>query len=191
MKFLPLFACALLSFAAPAFAESKAVFAGGCFWCMESDFEDTPGVGSVVSGFTGGTKANPTYEQVSSSTTGHAEAVEVHYDPAKISYAKLLDIYWSNIDPTDAGGQFSDRGSQYRPVIFTGNDAERKAAEASKAAVENKLKRKVVVAIEPVTTFYPAEDYHQGYSKKNPLQYNMYKFGSGRPARLHEIWGTK
>lgn len=191
MRFLLLLVFAMGAFAAPAFAESTAIFAGGCFWCMESEFAEAPGVRSVVSGFTGGKKANPTYEEVSTSSTGHAEAVEVHYDPTKIVYTKLLDIFWSNIDPTDGGGQFADRGSQYRPVIFTRNAEERKAAEASKTAVEAKLKRTVAVTIESASAFYAAEGYHQGYAKKNPLRYKMYKVGSGRPARLQEIWGPK
>ncbi len=190
MKLLSLFACALLAWAGPAAAgEARAVFAGGCFWCMESEFSHAKGVAKVVSGFSGGDKAHPTYEEVSTSSTGHAEAVEVHYDPAVIPYTKLLDIYWSNIDPTDAGGQFADRGSQYRPVIFYGNEAERQAAEASKRMAEAKIKQKVMVAIEPAKPFYAAEDYHQGYAEKNPVRYHLYKTGSGRPARLKEIWG--
>ncbi len=169
---------------------ARAVFAGGCFWCMEAEFEDAKGVASVVSGFTGGTKANPTYEDVSTSSTGHAEAVELRYDPAIVSYEKLLDIYWSNIDPTDAGGQFADRGSQYRTAIYTTTDAQASAAKQSKAAAEAKLHQKLAVEILPAGAFFPADEYHQHYAKKNPVSYLRYKYGSGRPARLKEVWGS-
>lgn len=166
----------------------KAYFAGGCFWCMEAEFSGTPGVMSVVSGYMGGTVPNPTYQQVSSGTTGHAEAIEITYDPAKVNYQSLLDIYWSNIDPTDKGGQFADRGSQYRTEIFYRTDEEKTLAEASKKAVEAKLKQPVYTAITPAVPFYAAEEYHQDYYKKNAVHYNAYKYGSGRVVRLKELW---
>ena len=166
----------------------RAIFAGGCFWCTQAEFEGTEGVISVTSGYTGGQVKNPSYEQVSSGTTGHAEAIEVVYDPAKVTYEKLLGIYWGNIDPTDAGGQFYDRGDQYRTAIFYTTEEQRKLAEASKQRVQEKLKMPIPTAIVAATEFYPAEEYHQHYSRKNPLRYNAYKLGSGRSARLKEIW---
>jgi methionine-S-sulfoxide reductase len=141
-----------------------------------------------VSGYTGGTKQNPTYEEVSSGTTGHAESIEVVYDPTKITYEKLLEIYWDNIDPTDQGGQFADRGTQYRTAIFYMNDEQRAQAETSKKAIEAKLKKPIYTEITAATAFYPAEEYHQDYYKKNPAHYNAYKFGSGRVSRLKELW---
>lgn len=166
-----------------------AIFAGGCFWCMEAEFEHSEGVIEVVSGYTGGTVANPTYEQVSGGGTGHAEAIQVVYDSKKITYEKLLGIFWGNIDPTDAGGQFADRGSQYRTGIFYLDEEQRKAAEISKAKIEKKLGKPLATEITQASTFYPAEDYHQNYHDKNPLRYNIYKKGSGRPERLKAIWG--
>ena len=168
--------------------EAKAIFAGGCFWCMESEFQEENGISSVVSGYTGGKEENPTYAQVSAHKTSHVEAVEVTYDPSKVSYARLLDIYWGNIDPTDAGGQFYDRGAQYATVIFYANEEEKKPAEASKEKVEKKLGKKVATRIEPVQTFYPAEDEHQDYYKTNPGHYNRYVTGSGRKEKLKDIW---
>jgi|ERR1051325_11464516 peptide-methionine (S)-S-oxide reductase len=165
-----------------------ATFAGGCFWCEESAFDEVPGVVKVVSGYTGGAKQHPSYEEVSDGGTGHRESVEVTYDPAKISYEKLLDIYWHNVDFKDNGGQFCDRGSQYRSAIFVHNDAQRRAAEASKAALEKRF-GKVATDILPASTFWPAEEYHQQYHKKNPLRYNLYRFNCGRDARLKELWG--
>jgi peptide-methionine (S)-S-oxide reductase len=168
-----------------------AVFAGGCFWCEESAFEGLPGVASAVSGYAGGTTENPTYEQVSTGRTGHAEAAQVTFDPAKISYEKLLDVYWHNIDPTQKDGQFCDHGSQYRTVIFYANEAQEKAALASKAKLEQepRFKGRIATEIVPLTKFYPAEDYHQDYCKVNPLRYTAYYKGCGREARLKEIWG--
>jgi peptide-methionine (S)-S-oxide reductase len=163
----------------------KAIFAGGCFWCMESEFEQQKGVLAVVSGYTGGTLPNPTYEH----HKGHVEAVEVEYDPAQVDYPTLLSIYWSNIDPTDAGGQFFDRGDSYKTTIFVKNDAERAQAEASKQKAAAKLAKPVMTEILPATTFYPAEDYHQDYYKKNPTHYNAYKKGSGREQTLKGVWG--
>jgi len=180
-----------LSLGAPPAPSGKAIFAGGCFWCEETAFEGVSGVVSVTSGFTGGQKKNPTYEEVSSGSTGHAESVEVVFDPAKISYDKLLDIFWHNVDPFDGGGQFCDRGTQYRSAIFYLDEAQRQAAEASKAKLEEqpRFKGKIVTQIVPASTFYPAEEYHQDFYKKNPVRYNQYRLGCGRDARLKQIWG--
>ncbi len=169
-----------------------AVFAGGCFWCEESAFEDLPGVVSAVSGYAGGTTVDPTYEQVSTGRTGHAESAQVTFDPAKISYDKLLEVYWHNIDPTQKDGQFCDHGSQYRSVIFYADDAQKKAALASKAKLEQepRFRGKIATEIVPLTKFYPAEEYHQNYCKVNPLRYKAYAMGCGREARLKEIWGA-
>jgi len=166
----------------------SAIFAGGCFWCMQAEFEGTEGVVSVTSGYTGGSVANPTYEQVSSGTTGHAEAIEVVYDPAKVTYEKLLQIYWGNVDPTDKGGQFADRGTQYRTGIFYRDETQHALADASKKTIEAKLKQPVYTEITKAGPFYPAETYHQHYSQKNPIHYNAYKYGSGRVSRLKELW---
>jgi peptide-methionine (S)-S-oxide reductase len=170
---------------------AKATFAGGCFWCMEGPFDKVPGVISTTSGYTGGKTKNPTYEQVSSGTTGHAESVEVQYDPTKVSYEKLLDVFWHNIDPTQRDGQFCDHGSQYRTAIFYHSDEQRKLAEASKAALQkNKpFKGDIVTEIVPAQQFYPAEEYHQDFYKKNPVRYKIYRTGCGRDARLQALWG--
>jgi peptide methionine sulfoxide reductase msrA/msrB len=172
-------------------ASEKATFAGGCFWCMESSFEGLPGVLAVVSGYAGGTTKNPTYEQVGSGSTGHAESIQVTFDAAKTSYAQLLDAFWHNIDPLAGGGQFCDHGTQYRSAIFYVGEAQRQAAEASKQAIEagKRFDKPIVTQIVPLEKFYPAEEYHQDYYKKNPLQYKMYRLGCGRDARLHELWG--
>lgn len=171
---------------------AKATFAGGCFWCMEPPFEKLDGVLSVTAGYTGGTVEKPTYEQVSAGGTGHAESVQVLYDPSRIPYENLLDVFWHNVDPTDAKGQFCDRGSQYRPAIFVHHEEQRRLAEASKAALErNKpFPGPVVVEIVPATTFWPAEEYHQHYHSKNPIRYAYYRRGCGRDARLKELWGA-
>jgi len=168
----------------------SAVFAGGCFWCTESDFEKLDGVIAVVSGYTGGRVANPTYKQVSAGGTGHVEAVKVTYDPDRISYEALLEHFWRHVDPTDAGGQFVDRGDQYRSAIFYANEAERKAAEASKKALaaSGQFDRPIVTDILPLESFYEAEDYHQDYYKKNPLRYKWYRSGSGRDRFLENAW---
>ncbi|MGZ5644662.1 MAG: peptide-methionine (S)-S-oxide reductase MsrA, partial [Usitatibacter sp.] len=173
--------------------QAVATFAGGCFWCMESDFDKVPGVLATISGYTGGRKVNPTYEEVSSGTTGHAESVEVYYDPKKVTYEKLLDVYWVNIDPTVKDRQFCDTGSQYRTAIFYHDEAQRKAAEASRAALEKSkpFKEPIVTSIEMAGAFYPAEDYHQDYYIKNPVRYKFYRNGCGRDARLHSLWGDK
>lgn len=168
----------------------KATFAGGCFWCMVAPFDQYPGVEEVVSGYTGGTKENPTYEEVCSETTGHYEAVQITFDPVLISYEQLLDIFWRQIDPTDPGGQFYDRGSSYRTAIFYHNEEQRLKAEQSKnkLAESGIFSKPIVTEIIPATTFYPAEDYHQDYYKKQPLRYRMYRQGSGRDAFIRAHW---
>lgn len=165
-----------------------ATFAMGCFWCAEDAFEGHQGVVSVVSGYTGGDEKNPTYEEVSAHRTGHFESIEVTYDPAKVSYEQLLDVFWHNVDPTDGGGQFCDQGPQYRSAIFVHGDEQRRAAEASKAAVAGRL-RNVATLILPAGPFYQAEDYHQDFAKNNPLRYRFYSTGCGRAARLRQVWG--
>ena len=171
-------------------ASAKATFAGGCFWCMQGEFEKLPGVASVVAGYTGGTTKNPTYEEVSSGGTGHFESVQITYDPGKISYEKLLAVYWENIDPLTANGQFCDRGEQYRSAIFFADDAQKQAAEKSKKEVGERLKAKVVTLILPASPFYAAEEYHQDYYKKNPFRYGLYRKGCGRDELLEKIWGA-
>lgn len=169
-----------------------ATFAGGCFWCTESDFEKVPGVLSAVSGYTGGTVANPGYKAVSDGETGHAEAVEVRFDPEKVSYEKLLDVFWKSIDPTVKDRQFCDVGNQYRSGIFFHGDDQRRLAQASKAAIE-KSKRfpgPIYTEIVKAGTFYPAEDYHQDYYKKNSIKYKFYRSGCGRDKRLKDLWGS-
>jgi peptide-methionine (S)-S-oxide reductase len=175
----------------PSARTAIATFAGGCFWCVEEAFEKVPGVISAVSGYTGGTVPNPTYEQVSKETTGHAEAVRVIYEPSKVSYQQLVDWFWRNIDPTQAGGQFCDVGSSYRSAIFVHGDAQRKVAEATKQALQasGRLMQPIVTEINEAGVFYEAEDYHQDYYKKNPNRYRFYKFNCGRVQRLEEIWG--
>jgi peptide-methionine (S)-S-oxide reductase len=172
---------------------AQAIFAGGCFWCMEPAFDKIDGVASTTSGYTGGTKASPTYEQVSAGGTGHTEAVRIVYDPAKVSYAKLLEVFWRNIDPVTPNAQFCDQGSQYRSGIFYGNEAEKQAAEESKAklAASGRFKQPIVTEITQASAFYPAEDYHQDYYTKNPLKYKYYRFGCGRDKRLQELWGEE
>jgi peptide-methionine (S)-S-oxide reductase len=170
-----------------------ATFAGGCFWCMEPPYEKLPGVVEVISGYTGGSKANPTYEQVSAGSTGHAEAVQVVYDPKKVTYEQLLDVFWHNIDPTVKDRQFCDGGSQYRSAIYYMDNAQRQAAEASLAALQKSkpFKEPIVTQIAMAGAFYPAEDYHQDYYKKNPVRYQIYRSGCGRDARLKQLWGDK
>lgn len=172
--------------------KATAVFAGGCFWCMEPPYDKLEGVISTTSGYTGGHVANPAYEAVSAGGTGHVEAVRVEFDPTKVSYERLLEVFWRNIDPTDAGGQFCDRGSQYRSVIFYANEHQRVAAERSKAALQaNKpFGEPVVTEVLPAATFYPAEEYHQGYYEKNPLRYTFYRYRCGRDQRLESLWGA-
>ena len=177
--------------AAPAAAAPKravATFAMGCFWCAEDAFEGHAGVLSVTSGYTGGREKNPTYEQVSAHRTGHYEAIEVAYDPRKVTYEQLLEVFWHNVDPGDGGGQFCDRGDQYRSAIFVHGDEQRRAAEASLQSVAAKVGR-VATQIVPATPFYAAEDYHQDFAEKNPLRYRFYSTGCGRAARLQQVWG--
>jgi len=168
-----------------------ATFAGGCFWCMESPYDKLKGVIATTVGYTGGEKENPTYEEVCSGSTGHAEAIEIRYDPTQITYAELLDVFWKNINPTQANGQFVDRGNQYRSAIFYHNDEQKRLAEASKEALENsgRFGKKLVTEIVPATTFYPAEEYHQDYYQKNPFHYERYRQGSGRDQYLKKTWG--
>jgi peptide-methionine (S)-S-oxide reductase len=170
-------------------ARVTAHFAGGCFWCMEPPFEKTKGVIAVISGYTGGATNGPSYEQVSAGGTGHYESVEVVYDPRQVTYAQLLEIFWRNVDPHDASGQFCDKGTQYRAAIFVANPDERRLAERSKQKAQAKLKQPVVTEILPASKFYPAEEYHQDYYKKNPVRYKFYRFNCGRDHRLGEVWG--
>ena len=180
----------LLLAAAPALGQSaKATFAGGCFWCTESDLAKVPGVIDVVSGYTGGHVKSATYEQVSAGGTGHRESVEVTYDPKRISYPQLLDAFWHDVDPFDDTGQFCDKGDQYRSAIFYHNAEQKRLAEASKAALEKRFGKKIVTDILPAGPFYAAEEYHQDYAKKNPLRYHFYRFNCGRDQRLESIWG--
>ncbi len=177
-------------------ADSKyetATFAGGCFWCMESPFEKLDGVKEVIAGYTGGHKENPTYEEVSSGTTGHVEAVQVIYDPAKITYEKLLEVFWRQVDPTDDGGQFVDRGSQYRTAIFYHSDAQKSSAEKSKEDLQKSgtFKKPIVTPILPAARFYRAESYHQDYYKQCPINYNLYRSNSGRDQFLKKFWGAE
>ena len=166
-----------------------ATFAGGCFWCMEEAFDEVHGVVSTTSGYTGGRLENPTYEQVSAGGTGHFEAVLVVFDPKVVGYADLLRTFWHNVDPTDDGGQFCDRGSQYRSAIFVRNERQQELAEASRREIESGRPLGVVTEIVGATTFWPAEDYHQDFYRKNPVRYRFYKFNCGRKARLEEVWG--
>jgi len=187
---LSLSVLAFLLSAAPPPQRAKATFAGGCFWCMEPPFERLKGVLSVTSGYTGGRVARPSYEAVSAGYTGHREAVEIVYDPAQISYQKLLDVYWHNVDPFDRSGQFCDKGEQYRTAIFVHDAGQRRLAEVSKQAVGVKFHDDVVTDILTAGPFYAAEDYHQDYYKKNPLRYKFYRFNCGRDQRLREVWGA-
>jgi peptide-methionine (S)-S-oxide reductase len=168
----------------------KAVFAGGCFWCMEPPYDKLDGVLKTTSGYSGGKVKNPTYEQVSSGRTGHAEVVQVTYDANKVSYQQLLDVFWKNVDPLDGGGQFCDRGNQYRSAIFYGSAEEKRLAEASKQRVGQQLGKAVATQVVPEATFYPAEDYHQNYYQKNPVRYKFYRYRCGRDQRLEEVWGS-
>ena len=169
---------------------AMATFAGGCFWCMEAPFDHLKGVRETVSGYTGGQKKNPTYHEVGDGKTGHAEAIQVEYDPSKVTYEELLKVFWHNIDPTSGDGQFCDRGNQYRPGIFYHDAAQKAAAEASKREVEKKFGT-VPVDVTEATTFYPAEEYHQDYYRKNPDDYHRYRTGCGRDRRLQKLWGDE
>lgn len=196
MRILTVLALALLPLqplqpASMAAASETATFAGGCFWCMEAPFDKLPGVVSVTSGYTGGQVKNPTYEQVSAGGTGHAEAVQIVFDPARTSYSKLLDIFWHNIDPTVADRQFCDVGSQYRSAIFYHSESQRRAALQSRTALDRNrpFKGAIVTEIAPAGVFYAAEEYHQHYYRKNPVRYAYYRTSCGRDRRLKELWG--
>ena len=193
-KFAIVFAVAVAANGAAAAESAKlatATFAGGCFWCMEPPFDKLDGVVSTTSGYTGGRKAMPTYEEVSAGGTGHIEAVQVVYDQAKVSYAKLLDVFWRNIDPVTPNAQFCDAGEQYRSAIFVDGDEQKRLAEASKMAIEasKRFAKPIVTEILPAATFWPAEEYHQDYYRKNPIRYAFYRTTCGRDRRLEELWG--
>lgn len=175
----------------PTANERTALFAGGCFWSMQKAFDGVTGVTSVTAGYAGGKVANPSYHEVGAGTTGHAESVKVIYDPASLSYERLLDIYWHHIDPLTLDAAFCDHGAQYRSIIFYSDTAQRRAAEASKRALDDshRFRTPIVTAIEPATPFYPAEEYHQQYYKKNPMSYQAYVLGCGRNGRIQELWG--
>ena len=178
---------------APSPAErAVAIFAGGCFWCMQPPFDALPGVLATTAGYTGGSVAHPSYEQVSEGGTGHRESVQVEYDPKRVSYAELLDVFWHNVDPTDAGGQFCDRGQQYTTAIFTTTEEQRTEAMEAKENLDasHRLPHPVVTQILPAGPFYPAEDYHQSYYRKNPLRYKVYRAGCGRDHVLEQLWGA-
>ena len=178
----------------PTLAQDEvATFAGGCFWCMEPPYDKLDGVKSTVSGYMGGHVANPTYKQVVAGDTGHAEVVQVTYDPDVVSYERLLQVFWRNIDPLDGGGQFCDRGDSYRSAIFAHSEAQQRAAEASKQALEgsNRFAAPVVTEVQPAGEFYPAEGYHQNYYQENPLRYRFYRASCGRDARLEALWGAE
>ena len=195
-KPLPVLAIVMLLQCAPAWSQAqsglaKATFAAGCFWCTEEAFDKLPGVISTTSGYIGGQKRNPSYEEVSSGSTGHTEAVQVVYDPKRVSYERLLEQFWLNHDPTVINRQFCDAGSQYRPSIFWHDEAQRKLAEASKAQYQKTkpFREPIVTPIVPAGEFWPAEEYHQDYHRKNPLRYKLYTAGCGRYGRLDELWG--
>ena len=175
----------------PSDAVAVATFAGGCFWCMEPPYDGIEGVISTIAGYIGGHLDNPSYQQVSAGTTGHAEAVQISYDPAQVSYGELLEIFWRNVDPTTPDRQFCDRGSQYRPGIFYHNDAQKEAALGSLEKIENSKPFKAAIQTEIVaaTEFFPAEDYHQDYYRKNPIRYKYYRYSCGRDQRLRQLWG--
>ncbi len=170
---------------------ATAIFAGGCFWCVESDFDTIDGVTETVSGYIGGTLENPGYKQVTAGGTGHYEAVKITYDPAKVSYDALLTAFWHSVDPTDAGGQFCDRGESYLTAIFATDAAQLEAAKAAKAEIAKDLGADIATAVLAAPTFYPAEDYHQDYYKKNPIRYKYYRYSCGRNARVEDLWGEK
>lgn len=184
-------AAALGAAAAWAQAPRAATFAGGCFWCIESDFDHVAGVLETVSGYTGGDVENPTYEEVSRGGTGHREALRIVYDPETVTYSQLLEVFWHSVDPTDAGGQFCDRGEPYETAVFVHDEEQRRLAEASKAAAAKALGAEVATPIEAARAFYPAEDHHQDYARKNPLRYKFYRWNCGRDRRVRDLWGEK
>lgn len=171
--------------------EAQAIFAGGCFWCMEPPYDKLEGVTATTSGYTGGDFENPAYEDVTGGDTGHYEAVRVTYDPDRISYERMLEVYWRNVDPFDDGGQFCDRGSSYRTAIFYSNEEQRALAEESLARMQERFDQTIVTPLLPAQTFWSAEDYHQNYYEENPLRYRYYRYSCGRDARLEEIWGDE
>ncbi|HSH43045.1 MAG TPA: peptide-methionine (S)-S-oxide reductase MsrA [Arenicellales bacterium] len=196
----PRYAAALAALAAAAWlggaaaeaaddGHAVATFAGGCFWCVEADFDEVDGVVSTTSGYIGGDKEDPTYEEVSAGGTGHTEAVEIRYDPDTVTYEELLDVFWVNHDPTTDTRQFCDKGSQYRPGIFYHDAEQKRLAEQSKRRIEENHSFPVVTEITEATAFYPAEEYHQDYYSKNPIRYKFYRYSCGRDARLEELWG--
>ncbi len=169
---------------------ATAIFAGGCFWCVEAAFDKIEGVRETVSGYTGGRVADPSYQQVSAGTTGHTEALRIRYDPTVVDYRTLLDVFWINIDPFDGGGQFCDRGSQYRSEVFAVDAEQKTLAIDSKARLEARFSREIATGISDAVAFYPAEDYHQNYHQENPFRYRFYTWGCGRAQRLEQVWGT-
>ena len=192
MKWTLLAVVAVLShfpLAASAQELQKAVFAGGCFWCVESDFDQIPGVVATVSGFTGGTTSDPSYPQVTAGGTGHYEAVEITYDSSTVRYEELITAFWHSVDPTDGGGQFCDRGKSYETAVFVANELERSVAEASKAAAQEMIDNPIVTPILATGPFYAAEEYHQDYYTKNPIRYKFYRWNCGRNQRVEEVWG--
>jgi peptide-methionine (S)-S-oxide reductase len=170
-----------------------AIFAGGCFWCVESDFDNVPGVVDTLSGYTGGTTENPTYKIVSAGGSGHLEAVKITYDPDKVSYQELLDVFWRSVDPTDDGGQFCDRGDSYKTAIYVNSPEQRQSAENSKSQIDASgiPKDPVVTPVIDATTFYPSEEYHQNYYTKNPVRYKFYRYSCGRDKRVRDLWGDQ
>jgi len=187
-----LFAILALALASPAAAgEARATFAGGCFWCMEPPFDAVEGVISTTSGYAGGPEKSPSYKDVSAGRTGHLEAIQVVYDPAKVSYEQLLEVFWHNVDPLQDDGQFCDRGNQYRTAIFPHDDEQRRLAEKSKTALAGRFERPIVTRILTGADFYPAEAYHQDFYKKDPVRYYSYRRGCGRDARLKQLWGDE
>jgi peptide-methionine (S)-S-oxide reductase len=193
LRILAALAVLVASSAGAAAETRKATFAGGCFWCMEAPFDKLPGVSAVTVGYTGGAKSMPTYEQVSAGTTGHAEAVEITYDPAKIGYDKLLDVFWHNVDPVTANAQFCDHGTQYRTAIYYHDDEQKRQAEATKEAINKsgRLGKPIVTEIAAASMFWAAEDYHQHYYVKNPVRYKFYRYNCGRDQRLEQLWGAE
>ncbi|MGB3612786.1 MAG: peptide-methionine (S)-S-oxide reductase MsrA [Elainellaceae cyanobacterium] len=197
-RFFALVLVALVSFTWPLASQAQtttpavdqATFAGGCFWCMEKPFDQLSGVIATTSGYTGGSVENPTYEQVSQGWTGHIESIQITYDPSQIGYGELLEVFWRTVDPLDDGGQFCDRGEQYETRVFYHNDEQRQLAEASKAAINDRLEEPIVTPIVPASTFYAAEDYHQNYYQTHPVRYRAYRFACGRDRRLEALWGS-
>ncbi len=194
MTITALMAVLFTGFAAPTYVEAKskvAVFAGGCFWCVESDFDKVPGVLSTTSGYIGGSAKTASYKTVSGGGTGHYEAVKIVYNPDKVSYDRLLHVFWRSVDPTDAGGQFCDRGASYKTGVFVANDAERKIALASKKKASSALGKTIVTPIVKAGAFYKAEGYHQNYYTRNPVRYKVYRYGCGRDAKIKSLWGSQ